>query len=131
MAKLIKEYDYTVIDNEAGLEHLSRRTTRAADALVVVSDETAVGLKAAKRIAGLVKELDIKTGKRLLILNRSKGKTRPVDIQGLDLELIGRIPQDFEIENISLNGGSLMELKKDALSLIALREFGEKIWQNR
>ena len=67
--KLIKDYDYVVIDNEAGFEHLSRRTTRACDALVVVSDATPVGLKAAQRISDLVKELNIKSKKNLLIIN--------------------------------------------------------------
>ena len=60
MGKLIKDYDYIVIDNEAGLEHLSRRTTRSADVLLVVSDATR-GLKGSKRISDIVKELDIKT----------------------------------------------------------------------
>jgi len=38
MTKLINDYDYIIIDNEAGLEHLSRRTTRFADVLITVSD---------------------------------------------------------------------------------------------
>ena len=70
MEKLIKDYDYIVIDNEAGLEHLSRRTTRQADVLLAVSDATPVGLKAVKRIAELVRELNIKTKKKLLLVNR-------------------------------------------------------------
>ena len=126
--KLIKDYDYVVIDNEAGLEHLSRRTTRSADALVVVSDATVVGLKAAKRIKELVKELKIETKKDFLIINRMDRDIEDKKIKGLQLDYLGFIPQDSRIEEISLNGASLMELDKDATSIMALRSIGENIW---
>ncbi|MDD2654886.1 MAG: AAA family ATPase, partial [Candidatus Omnitrophica bacterium] len=58
--KLVKSYDYIVVDNEAGLEHLSRRTMRQADTVLIVSDDTSVGLRSARRIFDLIKELDIK-----------------------------------------------------------------------
>ncbi|MCX5703345.1 MAG: AAA family ATPase [Candidatus Omnitrophica bacterium] len=129
MVKLIKDYAYTVIDNEAGLEHLSRRTTRSADALVIVSDATYPGLKAAGRISDLAKELDIKTKKNLLIINRSEKDIEKDKIKDLKLDYLGFIPQDNGIEKISLNGGSLMDLIDDAVSLSNLLRFGEKIWQ--
>jgi len=128
MAILIKDYDYVVIDNEAGLEHLSRRTTRSADALVVVSDATAVGLKAAQRINELVRELKIKTKKNLLIVNRYGRDIEKEKIKNTSLEYIGQIPEDNQIEKISLNGNSLLELKDDAVSLVSLRKLGEKLW---
>jgi CO dehydrogenase maturation factor len=128
MEKLIKDYDYVVIDNEAGLEHLSRRTTRSADALVVVSDATAVGLKAAQRINELVRELKIKTKKNLLIVNRYGRDIEKEKIKNTSLEYIGQIPEDNQIEKISLNGNSLLELKDDAVSLVSLRKLGEKLW---
>lgn len=120
-AKLIKDYDYIVIDNEAGFEHLSRRTTRACDALVVVSDATPVGLKAARRISDLVKELNIKSKKNLLLINYSGEIIEKERIKKLELDYIGNIPKDPEITEISLNGSSLMALKDDAISLSALR----------
>lgn len=129
LGKLIKDYEYIVIDNEAGLEHLSRRTTGAADALVVISDATPQGLRAAKRISDLAKELDIKTKKNLLIIDCSDkaiGKEKPKD---LGLDYIGNIPQDPQIAKISLNGSSLLRLNDDAVSLNALRKIGDKIWQ--
>jgi CO dehydrogenase maturation factor len=128
MSSLIKDYAYVVIDNEAGLEHLSRRTTRSADALVVVSDATPVGLKAAKRINDLVKELEIKTKKNLLVINRCPNDIEKEKIRKLGLEYIGFIPQDNHISKMSLNGNSLMELDNDAEALISLRQIGEKIW---
>lgn len=129
MSGLIKDYDYVVIDNEAGLEHLSRRTTRSADALVVVSDASPAGLRAAKRINGLVKELDIKTRKELLIINCYNKNIEKEKIKSLGLDYLGFIPQDTRIEKISLNGSSLLALKEDAPSLSALLRIGENIWQ--
>jgi CO dehydrogenase maturation factor len=129
MDKLIKDYDYIVIDNEAGLEHLSRRTTRNADSLVVISDATPIGLKAAKRIGELARELDIKTKRELLIINCCDRDIEKEKIKSLKLDYLGFVPLDNQIENISLNGNSLMDLKEDALSLSALRRLGDKIWQ--
>jgi CO dehydrogenase maturation factor len=128
MARLIKDYTYIVIDNEAGLEHLSRRTTRAADVLVAVSDATPIGLRAVKRIRDLVKDLEIKTKKNLLLVNRYDKEIEKEKIKDLGLDYLGYIPEDDRISKISLNGNSLMALKEDAASLKALRKFGEKIW---
>lgn len=129
MDKLIKDYQYIVIDNEAGLEHLSRRTTRSADSLVVISDASAVGLKAARRIRELVKELKIKTGKEFLVINRFDSEIEKGKIKDLKLDYLGSIPCDSDIEQISVNGSSLLSLKEDAPGLSALRRLGERIWQ--
>ena len=129
MGNLIKEYDYIVIDNEAGLEHLSRRTTRSLNALVVVSDATVVGLKAAKRIGELTKALKIETGKELLLINRHNKELEETKVEGVQLNFLGCLPVDREIEKISLNGNSMMGLSNKASSLFALRRIGEKIWQ--
>lgn len=129
LARLIKDYDYIVIDNEAGLEHLSRRTTRSAQALVVISDPTPVGLRAAKRISDLAKELKIKTQKKMLVVNCSDKDISPEKIINLDLEHIGSIPSDKQISKISLSGNSLFGLENNAPSLDKLRRIGDKIWQ--
>ena len=129
MDKLTKDYQYVVIDNEAGLEHLSRRTARSADSLVIISDASVVGLRAAKRISDLVKELNIKTKNDFLIINCYDKDIEKEKIKDLKLDYIGFIPVDKGIEKISLNGSSLMDLKEDAVSIVALRRLGEKIWQ--
>ena len=128
MAKLIRDYDYIIIDNEAGLEHLSRRTTRAADALLVVSNATTVGLRAAGRIRDIVKELGIKTKKNLLIVNCFDRDIDKEGIKNLDLDYLGYIPEDEEVTKISLNGNSLLKLDNHAISINALRKIGDKIW---
>lgn len=129
MDKLVKDYQYVVIDNEAGLEHLSRRTARSADSLVIISDASVVGLKAAKRISDLVKELKIKTKNDFLIINCYDKDVEKEKIKDLKLDYLGFIPIDGGIEKISMNGSSLMDLKDDAASISALRRLGEKIWQ--
>jgi len=126
--KLIKGYDRIVIDNEAGFEHLARKTTRIADTLVVVSDATKIGLRSAQRINELAKELDLKIKKRLLLINRYNKDIDKQSIKGLGLEYIGNIPLDNGIAKISLDDNSLMKLNKDAISLKMLRKMGDKIW---
>jgi len=128
IGKFINDYDYVVIDNEAGLEHLSRRTTRSADAMLVVSDATVVGLRAAKRIAELTKELAIKTKKNLLVINRYEGDMDKRLTKDIGLNYLGSIPQDSQVTKISLNGSSLMKLKDQAASISAMRKIGEEIW---
>lgn len=128
VGKLVKDYDYVVIDNEAGLEHFSRRTTRQADALVVVSDPSSIGIKTAKRVRNLAKELKIQTEKNFLVINRGPGNAGKDILNGVDLEYIGSIPEDEEIKKISLEGDSLFKLNADAVSIAALRKIGEKIW---
>jgi len=125
VSKLIKDYDYIVIDNEAGLEHLSRRTTREADVLLIVSDASVAGMRAAKRIFELVKELKIKTKKNFLLVNRSEINPRDL-IKGMDY--LGNIPEDPQIQEMSLNGRSLLDLKDDNSALNNLRILGDKIW---
>lgn len=130
MDKLIKDYQYVVIDNEAGLEHLSRRTTRSADSLVIISDASVMGLKAAKRISDLAKELKIKTKNDFVIINCYDKDIEKEKIKDLKLDYLGFIPVDSGIQKISLTVSSLMDLKEDAVSITALCRLGEKIWQH-
>jgi CO dehydrogenase maturation factor len=129
VGKLLKEYEYIIIDNEAGLEHLSRRTTRSAETLLVVSDATAVGLKAARRIYALAKELNIQTTRNLLLVNRYDHAVEEERIQGMPLRCIGNIPFDAAIEELAFAGTSVWKLKDNAISYAALRKIGDVVWQ--
>lgn len=128
MAKLIKNYDYIIIDNEAGLEHLSRKITRICDTLLVVSNATPAGLKAAKRIRDITKELELKTKKNLLIINCSDQKIEDEKIKKLGLDYLCNIPLDEQITKISLNGNSLINLGDHCESIGILKKIGDKIW---
>jgi CO dehydrogenase maturation factor len=128
MTKLIKDYDYIVVDNEAGLEHLSRRTTRFADTLIVVSDASSIGLKSAKRIIELVSTLKIEVKKSFLLINRFNKDIQNDKIKETGLEYLGNLPLEPQIEKLSLQGRSVFDLKSDAQVLTALSLLGEKIW---
>ncbi len=73
LAKIIPVYDNVVIDNEAGMEHLSRKTLPRTDAIVFVSDPTRTGIKTASRLSGIVDEVSIDAGRRILVINNVTG----------------------------------------------------------
>jgi CO dehydrogenase maturation factor len=112
-----KNYRYVVIDNEAGMEHLSRRTTRAVQHLLVVSDPTQRGLVAAERIAAFRKELDIEIENAYLILNRLSGPVPPAlqaQIERLDIPLLGVVPADGELTSFEFSGRPLVEVGNES-----------------
>jgi CO dehydrogenase maturation factor len=111
-------YDYVVIDNEAGLEHLSRRTTQDVDLLLLVSDPSLRGIIAAGRVAELVDELKTSVGATYLIVNRVNGDTlaEPL-LQAIEehkLNLAGIIPADPAVNDLDAVGEPLVRLPEDA-----------------
>jgi len=111
--RLEKQYDYVVIDNEAGMEHLSRRTTRDVDVLLLVSDPTQRGLVAAQRMQEMVPDLEIGVGRTYLIVNRLSGEMpAPLTeaIQQSGLKLIGTVPEDPAMAEFEFSGRPLVEL---------------------
>jgi CO dehydrogenase maturation factor len=112
-----RNYRYVVIDNEAGMEHLSRRTTRDVQHLLVVSDPTQRGLVAAQRIAGFRNELDIDIENTYLILNRLNGPLPPEleeFIDKMDIPLLGVVPADAELASFEFSGRPLVDLGDDS-----------------
>ncbi len=113
-----KNYRYVVIDNEAGMEHLSRRTTRDVQHLLVVSDPSQRGIVAAERIASFRKELDIHIEHAYLILNRTTGGLpEPIQerLQAMDIPLLGIIPASDEITDMDYRGQALVNVREDAV----------------
>jgi CO dehydrogenase maturation factor len=108
-----KNYRYVLIDNEAGMEHLSRRTTRDVDHLLIVSDPTQRGIVAAERIANFRHSMDIRIENTYLILNRLPGEIPPplqARIDALDIPLLGSVPADLELMEFEFGGRPLIEL---------------------
>jgi CO dehydrogenase maturation factor len=108
-----KNYNYIVIDNEAGMEHLSRRTTRDVQHLMIVTDPTQRGIVAAERIAAFRHEMDIHIDNTYLVLNRMVGEIpEPLQerIDALDFPLIGVIPADPELTSMEFSGRPLVEM---------------------
>jgi CO dehydrogenase maturation factor len=99
------------------MEHLSRRTTRDVDHLLIVTDPTQRGLVAAQRIADLRSELDIRVENAYLIVNRLSGEMPPAldnAIQQLDIPLLGVIPSDTQLMDFEFSGRPLIELGDDS-----------------
>ncbi len=109
-------YDYVVIDTEAGLEHLSRRTTQNVDVMIVVTDPTKRGLGTAKRIKKLANELDVKFKDIYVVANKVKEEDKEIIKKYADelgLNLIGILPYNKEIAEYDLKGIPLWNLPED------------------
>lgn len=130
LESLGKNYPYVVIDNEAGLEHLSRRTAQRIDFLIIVSDHSLNGLRAAVRIQELAGELDIAIGKQFLIINRVPGELdtsfkQMAAVQGLNL--LGVIPVDEAIYEGDLAGSPVVDLPDKSRAVKAFHDMMKQI----
>ena len=123
--RLMGYYPYLVIDNEAGMEHFSRLTTKDIDLLFVVSDPSRRGMISARRICDLVDELGIRVGRRFLMINRYReGLTRLTSqqIKGLGPESVATIPEDELIYQFDLEGKTTAQLPPESVALQAADE---------
>ena len=121
---LRRSYRFTVLDNEAGMEHLSRRVSHGIDALLIVSDPSPAALRAARRITKIADDLELQIGRRFLVLNNLRGELpeRTVtEIAGTELEIIGEIPYDEEVYEMNQIGRPISDLsaKAPALTCVA------------
>ncbi len=112
-----RSYRYVVIDNEAGMEHLSRRTTRDVEHLLVVSDPTLRGIVASERILEMVNDLDINVENIHLILNRVMGDI-PTPLQkridSMSVHFLGTVPANNQLMEFEFSGRPLVELGDDS-----------------
>ena len=120
--KLSETYPYVVIDNEAGMEHLSRRTTHKVNVLLIVSDPTLRGIQTAKRINSLVDELQLEIESRAVIINRVRGdegdELKKLAVE-YGLQIAGIVPQDEEIFSLDLQGKPTFQLPADSAAVKA------------
>ncbi len=120
MEKLARNYRYLLVDNEAGMEHLSRLNLRRIETLFVVSDPSARGILTAARIADLTKSLGVDVKKKVLIVNRVPAQIpEALDahareaVAKTDLEFGGYVPASDEIFQAEMNQQSLLDLPND------------------
>jgi len=129
---MVKEYDYVVIDNEAGMEHLSRLLMKDIDLLLVVSDPSLRGIRTAGRIKELVEELNLRVGRLALVINRAiDGKL--VDeaytlIDEIGIELAGVVPDDPLLAKYDREGKATIKLPAEAISFQELGKIMPKIF---
>ena len=123
-------YPWVVIDNEAGLEHLSRRTTRDVDLLLIVSDATVRGITTAGRIASMLTELDTTVGKHFLIVNRAPtGLTPEINaaISEHGLDLLAVLPDDPLVAALDAAGRPILQLPDDSRLAVAMAPVVETV----
>ncbi len=134
--KLSQNYPYIVVDNEAGMEHISRLTTREIAVLLIVSDSSRRGIQAAIRIGALTKELGLKIKKNLVIINLAEPKDLKeikewgALLQEQGLTLLGVIPKDELIYEFDKDGRPTSNLPEQSKARAAAFKLFEGLFDN-
>lgn len=129
-----KQYQAVVIDNEAGLEHLSRRSNGSVEVLLVVAHPTITGARTAIRIMELVQSLKLDVGHCFLVLNQLDAKIDSnllSEFKRTGLDIIGTVPTDPVIRDFELKAQSLMTVPADSKAAMAIEEILNKILERR
>lgn len=130
LEKLTGNYPYIVMDNEAGMEHISRLTTRNVDVLLIVSDTSRRAIQAGLRINKLAHDLRIGIGESYLIVNQVREALPEAALRFIQkdgLTLIGTIPLDDTVYTCDLEGHPMTEIPADNLALKTAFEIFDKI----
>ncbi len=118
LKRLMRHYDYIVIDTEAGLEHFSRKTIDSADYIIIVTDMSRKGLATARRIKELASELKLNFKKIFLIANRITSEDAERTIRKFaeeeGLELLAVLPYDNSVAEVDLRGEPVTEIDKNS-----------------
>ena len=129
--KLQSHYPYIVVDNEAGMEHVSRGILPNMEKVLLVSDCSRRGVQAAGRIAELMREMNFHPDTVGLIINRAphgeldQGTRAEIEKQGLTL--LGVVPQDDTVYRFDCDGRPMVELPADSPVRRALGEIIAKL----
>ena len=130
LGRLIDNYPFIVMDNEAGMEHISRLTTNNIDVLVAVSDATRRGIQAAARIIELTDELKLNIARKVLVINQASEAQREPLIEAardFGLDVIGIIPEDDELREYDLKGKPTVELGRENAAIQAAYQVFDQI----
>ena len=122
---LAGNYAYVVMDNEAGMEHLSRRTTQNIDALLIISDHSVKGVRTIARIKDLVSELKLTVKRELVIINFAPPELAPMvkeEMTRLGIESPVTIPRDEQVYQYDLEAKSLLDLPDDSEAVMAVND---------
>ena len=112
-------YEFTVIDAEAGLEHLSRRTTQNANIMLIVTDQSKKGFHTANTIKKMIKGFEIDVERLYLIINKYSDNLKNTinrSIKEIGIEVLGRIPLDEEVERFDSEGIPLIRLPESSIA---------------
>jgi CO dehydrogenase maturation factor len=105
---LSPSYKWVIMDNEAGLEHLSRQTTRDIEALIVVATDNPLSIQSAQSISDIVNDMGSRIAKKYVVTNLIKNEDRKEEVKKLlsdiDLEFLGNIPYDPQLDELIFRG---------------------------
>ncbi len=130
MDRLADNYPFIVMDNEAGMEHISRLTTKNVDILLLITDPSRRGLQAAIRIDDLARRLNIGVAKSYVVINQAKEAPSEKALEMIHeggLELAGTVPEDRTIYDFDFNGRPTIEMPDESVSVQASFEIFDKI----
>lgn len=129
----IGSYDFTVIDCHAGLEHLSRRTTKGVDFMIAVTEPTKNGILTAKRVVDLARDIAIDVGSIMVVANKVSSDIKPVVdkiAKENSLKIDAYIPFDDEMLHLQSLGRPVVDLSLDSPVSIAIDRLYEKIFES-
>jgi len=130
---LSKNYDLTLLDSPAGLEHFARKTGRDVTDLVIVSDASKMGIHTMKRILEIIDELTLKFENIWVLGNRFPENLKDIlvkEVENLNrdrVKLLGFISSNEEISKINITGGNLIDLPSENRSYQEVKEIFAKI----
>jgi CO dehydrogenase maturation factor len=127
---LAKGYRYLVMDNEAGLEHISRRTTEAVDLLLIISDASARSVRSAGRVNQLTRQIKTKVAQKYLILTKTTAGDRERlagEIAATGLDLAGLVPSDPLVVAYDTDGKPLFQLPAESAAVQAVYRIFDEI----
>ena len=130
MDKLSGNYSYLVVDNEAGMEHLSRKILPAMDYLLVTSDATARGVRSAGRIKEIVETVGIEVDQMYLVITRGRENdedTLREEIEKTGIELLGNIPYDEQVAEYDVQDKPLTGLPSDSPASVAVEKLVQSL----
>ncbi len=121
--KLSANYKYLVVDNEAGMEHLSRRTSGNVDSLFLVTDYSLRGLRAVNRIHGMLDSLKLNIGSLGIVVTRGPATLGDVflqEVEEIGIPIVAVIPDDPALLDFDMERKSLLDLPNESPSVIAV-----------
>ena len=131
LQRLEKNYPYIIVDNEAGMEHISRGVLPSMQTAILVSDCSRRGVQAVGRIAKLIEECDMHPRQIGLIINRAPGgvlnEGTKQEIENQGLHLLGVVPQDETVFDYDCDGKPTINLPEDSPVKKAIREIVDKL----
>ena len=134
MDRLAGNYTYMVMDNEAGMEHLSRRTTYDIDELLLISDHSVKGVRTIARLRDLITELKLAVKRQSVIISFVPGEIDPLvrgEMDRLGIEPTTTIPLDTEIYNYDLKSKPLLELPDTSPAVRAIDNLMDKLLKEK